>query len=385
MYVTYVPYKYRLYPTKAQREYFAKVFGCVRFVYNKMLEDSEKYYKETGKRLMTNPSSYKDEFPFLREVDSSALSNAKMSLDQAYSRFFKKETNRPRFKSKKDNHHSYSTNMLHDNIRIDGSYVRLPKVKFVKAKIHRTFSGRIHKASVTKTPAGDYFVILLVDTEVEKLPKSEKSIGIDLGVLNTVTDTNGNIIKNVKARDRYAKKLARENRRMKRKKDGSKNREKQRIKLNKVYRKIVNVRGDFLHKLSRNIVNENQVIACEDIKVMEIIKQNFFAGDIYDASWNKFLGMLKYKSEWYGRDFVQVGRFFPSSQVCSFCGEQNPAVKNTNIKKWTCPSCGAIHQRDLNASRNILLEGRRVLFETTGDSDYLDYTNISIDICTIEA
>ena len=349
-----------------------------------MLDDSEKYYKETGKRLRTNPSSYKSDYPFLREVDSSALSNAKMNLDHAYNKFFDGKANHPRFKTKKNSRSIYATNMLHDNIRIEGSYVRLPKVKFVKAKIHRRFEGKIKKAYVTKVPSGEYYIVLLVDTVVEQLPISDRSIGIDLGVLNIITDSNGNIVKNVKARDKYAKKLAREDRRMQRKKEGGKNREKQRVKLNKVYRKIVNVREDFLHKLSRKIVNENQVIACEDLVVMEIIKHNFFAGDIYDASWTRFREMLTYKSQWYGRDLVKVARYFPSSQICSVCGERNLSVKNTNVKKWICKKCGTIHQRDVNASINILREGQHLFYEDGSNWNNLRYVGISIDVSSIE-
>lgn len=383
--MTLVSYKYRLYPNKEQREYFAKVFGCVRFVYNKMLEDSERYYQIEGKRLATNPSSYKDEFPFLREVDSSALSNAKMSLDYAYTRFFRKETNRPRFKSKKDHFCSYSTNMLRNNIRTEGSYIRLPKIKFVKMKMHRPFTGTIKKATVTRTPSGDHFVILLVETEIEKLPTADKKIGIDVGVINLISGSDGTIIENVRSYNKYKRKLARENRRMARKMRGGKNKEKQRIKLAKVYRKITNVRTDFLHKVSRKIVNENQVIACENLVINDIMKGNRFGRrDVMDSAWSTFIRFLRYKSERYGRQFVKVDQFFPSSQLCSECGYRNQDIRGINIKKWTCPHCGSIHQRDINAGKNILREGERLIkmAEELGDKKVLSASKgvIYIDI-----
>ncbi len=360
--MTLISYKYRLYPNKKQCEYFAKVFGCVRFVYNKMLEDSENYYQIEGKRLKTNPSSYKDEFPFLKEVDSSALSNAKLSLDFAYNRFFRKETNRPRFKSKKDKYCSYSTSMYRNNIRVEGSCIRLPKIKFVKMKMHRSFNGTIKKATVVKTSAGDYYVILLVETEIEKLPTVDKKIGIDLGIVNYLTSSDGTVVENIRSYDKYMRKLSRENRRLSRKMKGGKNREKQRIRLAKVYRKISNVRNDFQHKISRRIVDENQVIACEKLVIGDIMEVNPFAKrDIMDSAWATFIRYLKYKSEWYGRQFIRVDTFFPSSQICSKCGYQNQEIKGINKKIWTCPECGSIHQRDVNAGVNILHEGERLL------------------------
>ena len=144
-------------------------------------------------------------------------------------------------------------------------------------------------------------------------------------------------------------------------KERKKNREKQRVKLAKVYRKISNVREDYLHKISRRIVNENQVIACENLVIQDILKENHFARDILDASWSKLVGFIEYKSEWYGRQFVKVNKYYPSSQLCSSCGFKNEAIKNVNVKTWACPSCGTIHQRDINAGKNILLEGERLL------------------------
>ena len=360
--MTLIPYKYRLYPNKEQCEYFAKVFGCVRFVYNKMLEDSEKYYEIEGKRLRTNPSSYKDDYPFLREIDSSALSYAKIHLDRAYDRFFKRETNRPKFKSKKDRFCSYSTSMLRDNIRVEGSYIRLPKIKFVRMRMHRPFNGTIKRATVTRNPSGEYHVILLVETEIEQLPVVDKKIGIDVGVINIMTGSDGSVVENVRSYDKYIRKLARENRRLSRKQKGGKNREKQRIKLAKVYRKITNVRTDFLHKVSRTVVNENQVIACEDLVISDIMKENRFGRrDIMDSAWSTFIGFLKYKSEWYGRQFIKVDKYYPSSQICSNCGHRNESIKGINMKNWTCPECGVEHQRDVNAGKNILSEGERLL------------------------
>ena len=360
--MTLVAYRYRMYPNKAQREYFAKVFGCVRFVYNKMLEDSEKYYEIEGRRLGTNPSSYKDEFPFLREVDSSALSNAKINLDHAYNRFFAKEANRPVYKSKKDRRCTYTTSMFRNNIRIEGSFIRLPKIKLVKINKHRTFTGTIKKATVVKTPSEEYYVVVFVETEVEKLPQLDKKIGIDLGIVNLVTDSNGGVVENVRSYDKYMHKLSRENRRLSRKKKGGNNREKQRLKIARLYRKITDVRMDFLHKVSRRIIDENQIIACENLIINDLMEENPFAKrDIMDSAWSTFVRLLHYKSEWYGRQFVQVDTFYPSSQICSNCGHKNDQIKGVNVKNWVCIKCGAPHQRDINAGKNILQEGERLI------------------------
>ena len=359
--MTLKPYKYRMYPNQKQREYFAKVFGCVRFVYNKMLEDSIKYYELEGKMFPTNPSSYKKDYPFLKEVDSSALSNAKMNLDRAFSNFFKKKANYPVFKSKKDKHCSYSTNMLHDNIRIEGNHIRLPKIKLVRIRIHRSFSGTIKKATVSRTPSGDYYVSLLVETEIKKLPATENEVGIDMGVSNIITDSNGKTVENVRSYDRLMKKLAMEDRRLKRKTKGGKNREKQRIRLARVYRKITNIRTDFLHKVSRNIIDENQVIVCEDLVVTDLMDNKLFNRDFMDSSWSKLTEFIKYKSELYGRTFIKVGKYFPSSQICSSCGYRNEDIRGINVRVWACPHCGVKHQRDVNAAKNILCEGKRLL------------------------
>ena len=373
--MTLVPYRYRLYPNKEQRQYFAKVFGCVRFVYNKMLEDSEKYYEFCGERLRTNPSSYKDEFPFLREVDSSALSNAKVNLDNAYNRFFSGKAKHPKFKTKRDKRCVYSTSMTKNNIRVEGEYIRLPKIKLVKMRMHRPFTGAIRKATVVKTPSGEYYVTILVDAEIEKMSVSDKKIGIDLGIVNYLTDSDGSVVENVRSYDRHMRKLARENRRLSRKKKGGMNKEKQRIKVAKVYNKITNIRMDFLHKTSRKIVDENQVIACENLVVGDLLKVNPFARrDIMDSAWYTFTSMLKYKSEWYGRQFVKVDTFYPSSQICSSCGYQNNEIKGINVKNWVCPKCGVSHQRDVNAGKNILCEGERLL-SLSENSDAVDITS----------
>lgn len=359
--MTFVYLRYRLYPNREQRTYFAKVFGCVRFVYNKMLEDSSNYYEETGERLRTNPHSYKEEYPFLREADSSALSNAKINLDKAFNHFFKGISQYPTFKSKKDNNFSYTTNFLSNNIRIEGSYLRLPKVKLVKIRLHRPVEGAIRSVTVTKNPSGQYHASILVDREIEKLPETEKEIGLDMGVLNLLTDSDGNKVQNPKISDKYAKRLAKEQRKLARKEKDSKNREKQRVRLARVYRKISAVRDDFLHKLSRRIVDENQVIVSEDLVIEDIIKDNDFTYDIADACWSKLIGMIEYKSEWYGRTFLKVGKFFPSSQMCSGCWHKNTGIKNISVKRWVCSECGAEHDRDINAAKNILYEGKRML------------------------
>jgi putative transposase len=357
-------YRYRIYPNKEQEEFFTKTFGCCRFVWNKMLDEKLSAYRNKEPIPRITPAKYKKDFPFLKEVDSYALANVQLQLEKAFKNHFKnpKSFGLPRLKRKK-NKQSYTTNNVNGIIKVDFEKGRLylPKIKGIKIKLHRTFEGGIKSATVSKTKDGRYYISILVETEEPRNkvtePKS-KVCGIDLGIENFVTFTNDfgtHKVEHPKHLIRKEKKLKKPQRDLSRKQKGSKNHEKTRRKLAKLHASISNARNDFLHKLSKSIIDENQVVVVEDINVKGLIRSNF-AKSISDSSWSKFLNYLRYKAEWYGRILVQADRFFPSSRLCHCCGHKKEDLA-LHERNWVCSVCGETHDRDVNASRNLYFVG----------------------------
>ena len=354
--------KFRIYPNKKQQNLINQTLGCCRLIYNigldmrnKAFENDEKVnYSKTSTMLTELKRS--DEFSFFRDVDAVALQQSLRDLDQGFVNFFQKRARRPRFKSKHNNHQSYRTMNQRNNIRIVGKYIKLPKLGYVKIRQSMKVE-HINNATIKRTPTGKYFVVLNVDFEPELKQNDGGSIGIDVGIKEFYFDSNGNVVSNPKFLEKSSKKLRREQRRLSRKKKDSNNRNKQRIRVAKVHEKITNQRNDFLQKISTTLISENQVICIEDLKIKNMVRNHKLARCISSVSWGKFFNMLEYKANWYGNNIIKIPIIYPSSQTCSCCGYKNPLVKNLAIRKWECPNCHTIHDRDTNASINILNKG----------------------------
>ena len=355
-------YKYRIYPNREQRNFFARTFGCVRLFYNTSLDDMNKLYKEKKEYKDITPASYKEQFPFFKEVDSLALSNAQLNRNKAFKAFFRGQNKFPKYKAKR-NKQSYSTNNQNGTVYLseDCKYISLPKIKNVRIKMHRKFNGVIKTVTVSKECDNTYYISILVEENIETKTKINKSVGIDLGIKSYIVDSNSKEINNPKYLSKSLVKLAIEQRKLSHMKKDSINRNKQRIKVARLHHRIRNQRNDFLHQLSSKYINENQVIVLEDIDIKQMEQDSTLSRVVADASWSKFVSMLEYKGKWYGRDIIKVPTFYPSSQLCSTCGYQNKEIKNLSIRKWVCPKCGTTHSRDHNASINILNKGLDIL------------------------
>lgn len=362
-------YKYRLYPNKQQIEQIQKTFGCCRFVYNQTLGYRKNLYemkKESISRIDCNNwknKFLKVQYEWLKEIDKFALDNAVINMDSAYQKFFKEHNGYPKFKSKRNNKKSYKTNYTNKNIEVsfEKNKIKLPKLKWVKTKVHREFTGKIKSATISQVPSGKYFVSILVETEHIPMKENDNSVGIDLGIKDLLITSDGEKFDNIRTTKKYEDKLAKEQRKLSHKVKGSKNWNKQRIKIARIHEKIRNTRIDNLHKISHKLINENQVIVSENLAVSNMMKNHNLAKAIFDCGWYELTRQLTYKAEWSGRTYIKIGRYVPSSQTCNVCGFVNKDTKSLSVREWICPVCGTVHDRDINAAINILNEGMKML------------------------
>lgn len=365
-------YVFRIYPNAEQKILFAKTFGCCRFVYNHWLYIRKTAYTDKKESVSYNKCSQQltdikkaEEYSFLKEVDSIALQQALRHLDEAFQSFFTLQgKGYPRYKSKKENDRSYTTNCVNGNIELSNGYIKLPKIGKVKIKQHRKIPDSYILKSVTvkQTPTGKYYVSILFEYEKQVQIKELLSfLGLDYSMHELYKDSNGN----EPAYPRYyrsaEKKLAKEQRKLSHMQKGSSNRNKQRTKVAKLHEKVADQRKDFLHKLSRQIANAYDCICIEDLNMKAMSRSLNFGKSVSDNGWGMFTAFLKYKLEEQGKRLIRVDKFFASFQTCNVCGYKNNATKDLSIREWDCPQCGTHHDRDVNSAINIKNEGVRML------------------------
>ena len=371
---TYKAYKLRIYPTDSQRELIEKTFGCTRYIYNNFLAERKNKYEESKTKVhvyeqLHELTDLKREKEWLREIDSCALQACVYNLDDAFQKFFK-GNGYPKFRAK-GVHESFRTNNTlntykdkkYESIRIDFNkrIITLPKLKEVKFRGYRTTKeivGKIKSATISKD-GNKYFVSILVEVPFTKYSINPTSIvGLDLGIKNFIVTSNGEKLKNeVKINEKRLKGLQKW---LSRCKPGSKNRYKVKLKIQRLYLKIRNARKHMIYKLANKIIRENDIIAIENLDVKSMYQVHKIAKHLKNIPISEFIRVLKYKSNWLGKKVIEINKYYPSSQSCNRCGFKNEEVKNLSIRKWTCPRCGIIHDRDINASINIMFEGLKI-------------------------
>jgi putative transposase len=364
-------YKYKIKPTEDQKVLLNKHFGSIRFAYNYFLNERKVEYETNKQSLNYNDNSAtltklkkKEEFKWLKEINSQSLQHSLKGLDDAYNSFFKKRTGFPKFKSK----HSKNSFKVPQFVKVFDGKLIIPKFRYHIEMIQdRKFKGEIRQATLSKTPTGEYFVSILVETEHQKLEKTGKQVGIDLGIKDFVITSDGYKYKNNRWTKTYAKNLKEHQQHLSRKTKGSNRYNKQKLKVAKIHKKIANSRLDNLHKVSTELIKKYDIIYLEDLNIKGMIKNHKLSKHIADASWGKFIALLEYKAEWNEKEVIKIDRFFPSSKQCNCCGYINQNLK-LDVREWNCPSCKSKLDRDLNASKNILKEGIKI--KSSGTDDY---------------
>ena len=358
-------YRFRIYPNREQEELFARTFGCRRFVYNKILTDRIAYYEETKKTKRITPARYKEEYPWLKEVDSMALINAQLDVESAFRNFRKNpETGFPKYKTKRSARQSYTTNLINGNIRLEDGKLKLPKAGYVRIRQHRSIPEgyRLKSVTVSRDGSGRYYASMLYAYEaVTEAVKPERYLGLDYAMHGLYADSEGNRPGYPGYYREAEERLKREQRKLSHMRKDSRNWKKQRKKIARLFSKTADQRKDFLHKESRRITNAYDCVCIEDLDMKAMSREMNFGKPVTDNGWGMFTGFLKYKLEEQGKNLLRVDRYFPSSQICSCCKEKDPVTKDLSVRRWRCSHCGAEHDRDINAAVNIRNEGMRMI------------------------
>ena len=366
----YKSYQFRLYPNDSQIIMIQKTFGCTRFVYNHYLEKRKKGDLTCFDTIKDLPNLY-SEYPFLKEVDSCSLRCSLFDLEDAFKRFIKHQNNYPKFKGKYSSKRSYRTNYItsiykerkYENIKVDlkRKVITLPKLKEVKIRGYRNLEslpGRIINATISEYSSGKYYVSVLVEVNhlvAKIIPK--RIVGIDLGIKDVVITSDGEKIKNEKIIEKYEKRIKRKQRELARREKGSSNYYKTKKRIAVLFQKLKNARKHFIHQITKKLVLENDIVVSETLKVKEMIEEKKFSKSLTDVRLSEICRILEYKAKYYGKRYIQIDSYYPSSQECSKCGYKNEKVKELSVRNWVCPECGSVHDRDINASQNILFEG----------------------------